>query len=65
VDAKENFEDLLLGPVIWLNLVTEKDATDKFSAAVIEKVPSAQQPLAESLVAPVDTAFDAAIKAYE
>lgn len=65
VAAKPKFEKLLLTPVIWLNLVTEKDATDKFSAAVIAKVPTAQQALAQSIVAPVDTAFASAIAAYQ
>jgi hypothetical protein len=65
VDAKPKFSKLLLTPVIWLNLVTEKEATDKFSAAVIAKVPSALQPLASSIVAPVDTAFESAITAYQ
>lgn len=65
VAAKPKFAKLLLTPVILLNLVTEKDATDKFSAAVIAKVPTAQQALAKSIVAPVDTAFESAISAYE
>jgi hypothetical protein len=48
-----------------LNLVEEKAATDKFSAAIIQKVPVDYQALAEQIVAPVDTAFGQAILVYE
>lgn len=66
IAAKPKFDALLLvSPVILLNLKLEKDATDKFSAAVISKVPTDLQAYAEIIVAPVDTAFDAAITAYE
>lgn len=63
--AKPKFEKLLLDPAILLDLVADKDATDKFQAAVIAKVPSDLQSLAQQLVAPVDPAFEAAIKDYE
>jgi hypothetical protein len=55
----------LVSPVIYLNLVQEKSATDKFSAAVISKVPADLQGLAASIVAPADTAFTAAISDYK
>ncbi|KAL0935809.1 antigenic cell wall [Colletotrichum truncatum] len=64
VDAKPKFDKLLLSPIILLNLKLEKDATDKFSAAVIEKVPESLQAVAKNLVAQIDTAFDNAIDAY-
>ena len=52
-------------PISLLNLEQEQSATDKFGAAVTAKVPSAYQGLAESLIAPIDTAFNASIAAYE
>ena len=63
--AKAKFTaDLLISPIILLNLKEEKAATDKFSAAVISKVPTAYQGLAANIVAPIDTAFNAAIADY-
>ncbi|KAI3538303.1 hypothetical protein CPAR01_09207 [Colletotrichum paranaense] len=64
VDAKPKFDKLLLSPVILLNLKSEQSATDKFSAAVIEKVPEALQAFAKTLIEPIDTAFNNAIDAY-
>ncbi|KAK1707098.1 uncharacterized protein CLUP02_04751 [Colletotrichum lupini] len=64
VDAKPKFDKLLLSPVILLNLKSEQSATDKFSAAVIEKVPEALQAFAKTLIEPIDTAFNNAIAAY-
>jgi len=63
--AKQKFADLLLGPVILLNLQLEKDATDKFQAAVIAKVPESLQSIAQQLVAPIDPAFSTAISDFE
>ncbi|KAG0646314.1 hypothetical protein D0Z07_8154 [Hyphodiscus hymeniophilus] len=63
-DAREKFAKLLLAPVIKIDLELEKTATDRFSAAVVKKVPSAFQALAESLTAPVDVAFGFAIGNY-
>ncbi|KAM3071148.1 hypothetical protein ACMFMG_008744 [Clarireedia jacksonii] len=63
--AKPKFDHLLFSPLILLNLVEEKSATDKFSAAIIKKVPVDYQALAEQIVAPVDTAFGQAILVYE
>lgn len=63
--ARPKFDDLLLGPVILLNLELEKSATDKFGAAVSEKVPSDLQSTAAGLVAEIDAGFDVAIAAYE
>ncbi|RDW87752.1 hypothetical protein BP5796_03446 [Coleophoma crateriformis] len=64
-NAKKKFDSLVfISPVILLNLKMEKDATDKFSAAVVSKVPDALQGTAKSLIAPIDTAFDSAISFY-
>jgi hypothetical protein len=65
VATKSLFDRELVSPVIYLNLVQEKSATDKFSAAVISKVPADLQGLAASIVAPADTAFTAAISDYK
>ncbi|RAL59846.1 hypothetical protein DID88_000475 [Monilinia fructigena] len=65
VGAKPKFDHLLFSPLILLNLVEEKSATDKFSVAIIGKIPADFQEFARQLVAPVDTAFEAAIAVYE
>ncbi|PQE21316.1 antigenic cell wall protein [Rutstroemia sp. NJR-2017a WRK4] len=65
IKAKPKFDHLLFSPLILLNLVEEKSATDKFSAAIIQKVPVDYQALAEQIVAPVHTAFGQAILVYE
>lgn len=64
IAAREKFIRLLLAPVIEIDLQLEKSATDKFSAAVISKVPATYQGFAEIIVAPVDIAFDYAIGNY-
>jgi hypothetical protein len=64
IAAKEKFARLFLAPIIKIDLELEKAATDKFSAAVVSKVPTAFQGLAESLTAPVDVAFGYAIGNY-
>lgn len=63
--AKSKFANLLLGPSILLSLVLQKSATDSFQAAVIAKVPSDLQSVADELVQPIDPAFSAAISEYE
>ncbi|KIN02641.1 hypothetical protein OIDMADRAFT_18415 [Oidiodendron maius Zn] len=65
VGGEKLFSSELVSPVIYLNLVQEKSATDKFSAAVISKVPESLQSTAETIVAPIDTAFTAAIAAFK
>lgn len=66
MDAKAKFDKLIvISPTILLNLKLEKDATDKFSAAVVNKIPEALQDTALSLIAPIDTAFDQAITVYD
>lgn len=66
VNAKPKFDALLLvSPVVLINLKQQKSATDQFSAAVVGKVPVMFQDFAKGLVAPIDTAFDAAIEKYK
>ncbi|TGO47081.1 hypothetical protein BOTNAR_0546g00080 [Botryotinia narcissicola] len=43
VSAKSKFDKLLFSPLILLNLLEEKSATDIFSAKIIEKIPAAFQ----------------------
>lgn len=62
---KDLFASELVGPVILLNLDQEKSATDDFSAAVVAKVPAALQAVALNIIAPIDTAFAAAIETYK
>ncbi|KAK2031557.1 hypothetical protein LX32DRAFT_637138 [Colletotrichum zoysiae] len=64
VGAKPKFDKLLLSPIILLNLKQEKSATDKFSAAVVEKVPESLKGAAGTLVGRIETAFDNAIATY-
>ena len=64
VQNKPRFDKLLLSPVILLNLQLEKQATDQMSSAIIAKVPEELQATAQSLIAPIDAAFDQAIDAY-
>jgi len=66
VNAKPKFDALVLvSPVVLINLKQQKSATDQFSTAVISKVPAAFADFARSLVAPIDTAFNAAIGKYK
>lgn len=64
VARKQEFKDIFAAPVILVNLNLDKDASNKFSSAVLEKVPVALQPFAETLVAPIDEAYTNAIDAY-
>ncbi len=64
VAAKSKFDKLLLSPVILLNLELEKSATDDLSAAIIEKVPTELQAIAQTLVDGIDASFDQSIAAY-
>jgi len=65
VAGKSLFADELVGPIIYLNLEQLKSATDQFSAAVVSKVPTALQAVAESIIAPIDAAFTSAIAAFK
>lgn len=65
IDRKPDFDKLLLGPIILGNLKLQKSATDKFAAAIVEKVPADAQPIAEDLIADIEAAFEAALDAYK
>ncbi|KAM5344342.1 hypothetical protein ACJ41O_012879 [Fusarium nematophilum] len=64
IRAKPDFDHLLLSPVILLNLELERDATEDFSTAVIDKVPVELKANAEALVKPIDDAFAKTIRTY-
>ncbi|KAK9421834.1 putative Antigenic cell wall galactomannoprotein-like protein [Seiridium unicorne] len=64
VATKPKFDKLLLSPVIYLTLSSQKDASGKLSAAIADKVPSTFKSAAEALGAQLDAAFDAALDAY-
>lgn len=65
VAGEKRFSLALVSPIIYLNLQLEKDATDKFAAAVVSKVPESLQGTAAALIAPIDDAFVAALAAYK
>jgi hypothetical protein len=64
IAKKPIFDADLISPLILLNLKEQKAASDAFSAAVVSKVPSIAQGLAESIIAPIDVAFDEGIGNY-
>jgi hypothetical protein len=65
IKNKKKFDkDLIISPIILLNLKQEKSATTKFQNAVVAKVPAALQSTAKTLTAPIDKAFDWAIGNY-
>lgn len=66
IDRKPDFDKLLvISPIILGNLELQKSATDKFSAAIVEKVPVEAQPIAEELIAEIEASFEAALDAYK
>ncbi|UKZ66447.1 uncharacterized protein TrAtP1_007621 [Trichoderma atroviride] len=66
INTKPKFDKLLVvDPVILLNLKLEQDATRKFSAAVVAKVPEALQSVAQGLTQGIDDSFSEGIAAYE
>lgn len=65
IAKKRKFDRLLLGPIILLNLKLEKDATEEFGAAVVEKVPEGLKGAAETLVAGISDSFEKAIDVYD
>ena len=65
VSKKDAFAHLFLQLAIFLELKAEKSAADNFATAVAEKLPAELQPVAPSLIAPIDTAFNSAIADYE
>ncbi|KAK5988457.1 hypothetical protein PT974_09940 [Cladobotryum mycophilum] len=65
IAAKPKFDKLLVvSPIILLNLHQEQQATDLFSAAVIEKVPAPLQETAKGLIKPIDDNFNRGIKVF-
>ncbi|KAL7900250.1 hydrophobic surface binding protein A domain-containing protein [Trichoderma sp. SZMC 28014] len=66
INTKPEFDKLLVvDPVILLNLKLEQDATRKFSAAVVSKVPAALQSVAQGLTQGIDDSFSEGIAVYE
>lgn len=65
ITARPKFDHLLLRPVILLNLKQQKEASSRFSAAVIEKVPEALQDAAKAIVAKLDASLEAALEVYQ
>ncbi|KAM0522433.1 hypothetical protein ACHAPE_002023 [Trichoderma viride] len=66
INTKPAFDKLLVvDPVILLNLKLEQDATRKFSAAVVAKVPEALQAVAQGLTQGIDDSFSEGIAVYE
>lgn len=64
IQAKPKFDKLHLSPIILVNLKLQQHSTDKFSNAVVEKVPQELQETAKQLVAGIADSFDKAIDAY-
>lgn len=64
INAKPKFDKLLLSPVIYLTLSSQKDASSKLSAAIAAKVPETFTDAAETLGAQLDASFDVALSAY-
>ena len=65
IERKPDFDKLLLSPIILGNLELQRSATEKFSAAIVEKVPTEAQPIAEDLIADIDASFQRALDAYD
>ncbi|KAF2998351.1 hypothetical protein G7054_g2645 [Neopestalotiopsis clavispora] len=64
IAAKPKFDKLLLSPVIYLTLSSQKDASGKLVSAIAEKVPTAYQTVANALGAQLAASFDVALDAY-
>lgn len=64
INTKPKFDKLLLSPVIYLTLASQKDASNKLSAAIAKKVPATFTDAAEQLGATLSASFDVALKAY-
>ncbi|ORY56649.1 hydrophobic surface binding protein A-domain-containing protein [Pseudomassariella vexata] len=65
IAARPKFDELLLRPIILLSLNQQKEASDEFSAAVVEKVPEELRGAADALVAALDEVFGVALESYE
>ncbi|KAL1891486.1 hypothetical protein Sste5346_007577 [Sporothrix stenoceras] len=64
INAHDDFEHLLLAPIVLLDLKTQKSASDDMSAAIIAKVPQALQAIATNLAAPIAASFEQAIEVF-
>lgn len=64
IAKKPQFAKLFLTGIIKSILQSEKSSADKYSAAIISKVPQALQAYAQTQVAPLDDDFNQAIAAY-
>ncbi|CAK7242949.1 MAG: hypothetical protein STHCBS139747_004452 [Sporothrix thermara] len=64
INAHDDFRHLLLAPIVLLDLKAQKSASDKMSSAILAKVPTALQAIAQNLVAPIDASFNQAIEVY-
>lgn len=64
INAHDDFEHLLLAPIVLIDLKKQKSASDDMSAAIIAKVPEALQGIATNLAAPIGDSFDQAIEAF-
>lgn len=63
--AKPKFDKLLLSPVIYLSLLTQKSATLDLSAAVVSKIPETFAEIGEALIAEISGLFDTVIAVYK
>jgi hypothetical protein len=63
--VKTKFDKLvIISPVVLVDLKLEKEATDRFGAAIIAKVPAAFQATALGLLSPITAAFNTTIAYY-
>lgn len=63
--VKAKFDKLVvISPVVLVNLKLEKQATDRFGAAVVAKVPPQFQATALQLLSPIVAAFNTTIAYY-
>jgi hypothetical protein len=63
--ARPKFDHLLLRPVIYVGLKTQKVSITKLSDAVVEKLPALFQPVAEELINELMVKYDAVIDYYK
>jgi hypothetical protein len=64
IEATSKFNNLLLSPLIYVNLGLQKKATGEMSEAIIEKVPAELRELARGLVAPIERSFEMALEEF-
>ncbi|KAJ1333113.1 Hydrophobic surface binding protein A [Microdochium nivale] len=63
--ARPKFDKLLLRPIIYLTLLTQKSSTLDLSKAVISKLPEVFAEIGEGLLVEITGLFDAVIDAYK